>query len=424
MTPPAQRSGADSTRPGNRTPKGFPAAAVGRTGWSIFDSDVPYPIAVMFASAIEHNSKTLEAYCSRRGVSFAPHGKTTMSPAMFSRQIRDGAWAITAATVWQASAMRSCGVERVIIANQVVTPGEIEWLARARDENFDVYCYVDSVPGVDILVETLDRVRPSRPFPVLLELGVSGGRTGVRSVAEGLEVGRAVAASSDLALTGTAGFEGILGPVGDRAVGDVVGDFLDKIVELTHAIAAEDWFEPSPEVIVTAGGSAYFDYVIDHLSRVDIDLPTRLVIRPGCYISHDDGTLHTSSPMGLLPRTGQDEHLVAAIEVWGVVLSRPEPTRVIVGIGKRDASADGLLPVLKKIRRRGSGDIESVGAVTRVVHINDQHAYLDVDADDHLAVGDLVGLGISHPCTTYDKWRAIPIVDDSYRVIEIAETLF
>ena len=106
------------------------------------------------------------------------------------------------------------------------------------------------------------------------------------------------------------------------------------------------------------------------------------------------------------------------------MLSRPEPTRVIVGIGKRDASADGLLPVLKKVRRRGTGDIESVGAVTRVVDINDQHAYLDVDADDRLAVGDLVGLGISHPCTTYDKWRAIPIVDDSYRVIEIAETLF
>ena len=195
----------------------------------------------------------------------------------------------------------------------------------AHNENFDVYCYVDSVPGVDILVETLDRVRPSRPFPVLLELGVSGGRTGVRSVAEGLEVGRAVAASSDLALTGTAGFEGILGPVGDRAVGDVVGDFLDKIVELTHAIAAEHWFEPSPEVIVTAGGSAYFDYVIDHLSRGRHRSADAFGDPPGCYISHDDGTLHTSSPMGLLPRTGQDEHLVAAIEVWGVVLSRPEP---------------------------------------------------------------------------------------------------
>ena len=168
----ARRSGADSTLPGQIAHRrGFPAAAVGRTGWSIFDPDVPYPIAVMFASAIDHNSKTLVAYCSRRGVSFAPHGKTTMSPALFRRQIDDGAWAITAATTWQASVMRAPGVERVLIANQVVTPGEIEWLARAREEGFDVYCYVDSLAGVDILVETLGRVRPSRPFPVLLELG-------------------------------------------------------------------------------------------------------------------------------------------------------------------------------------------------------------------------------------------------------------
>ena len=150
----------------------------------------------------------------------------------------------------------------------------------------------------------------------------------------------------------------------------------------------------------------------------------RVVIRPGCYISHDDGTLHSASPMGTCPRTADDERLVAAIEVWGVVLSRPEPTRVIVGIGKRDASSDGQLPILKKVRRRGTGRVETVDAMTRAVDINDQHAYLDVDADESLAVGDLVGFGISHPCTTYDKWRAIPIVDDDYVVTEIAETLF
>jgi D-serine dehydratase len=62
--------------------------------------------------------------------------------------------------------------------------------------------------------------------------------------------------------------------------------------------------------------------------------------------------------------------------------------------------------------------------MTRAVDINDQHAHLDVDADASFAVGDLVGFGISHPCTTYDKWRAIPIVDDDYFVTEIAATLF
>src|SRR5262245_46277119 len=111
----------------------------------------------MFESAIEHNSRALMSYCSRRGVSFAPHGKTTMAPALFRRQLRDGAWAMTAATTWQAGAMRACGIERVLIANEVVVQGEIEWMATAREDGFDVYCYVDSVAGVDILEQTLGR---------------------------------------------------------------------------------------------------------------------------------------------------------------------------------------------------------------------------------------------------------------------------
>ncbi len=405
------------------SPKGFPLGAAAGTGWSVFDADVPYPVALMFESAIDHNSAALKEYCERHHVSLAPHGKTTMSPALFRRQLRDGVWAITAATTWQAKTMREAGVDRVLIANEVVVPGEIEWLANAQDDGFEVYCYVDSVAGVEIMDETLARVRPARRLPVLLEFGISGGRTGVRSVADGVLVAAAATQSPYLALTGTAGFDGILGPVGDRTVGDVVDEFLDQIVELTHAVDAEGWFEPTPEVIVTAGGSAYFDHVVDRFCRIDIDGPLRVVIRSGCYITHDDGMLHQASPMGETPRTGHDERLVPAIEVWGVVLSRPEPTRAIVGIGKRDASTDGLLPLVKKVRRRGSTQIEHV-TPRRVVEVNDQHSYLDLEPSDPLAVGDLVGFGISHPCTTFDKWRSIPIVDDDYRVIEISDTLF
>ena len=149
----------------------------------------------------------------------------------------------------------------------------------------------------------------------------------------------------------------------------------------------------------------------------------RIVIRPGCYLTHDDGALHAQSPMGANPRTEEGERLEPAFEVWGAVLSRPEPTRVIVGLGKRDVSTDGLLPVVKKVRPAGTGRVEERTG-PRVAVVNDQHAYLDVDAADPLAVGDLVAVGISHPCTTFDKWRAIPIVDASYRVVEVATTCF
>jgi D-serine dehydratase len=404
-------------------PKGFPLRSAARTGWSIFDDDVPYPVALMFESAIEHNSATMRAYCERHGVSLAPHGKTTMAPALFRRQLRDGAWAITAATTWQARTMREAGVGRVLIANEVVVPGELEWLADALADGFEVCCYVDSVAGVEIMDETLGHTIEGRTLPVLVELGIVGGRTGARTVADGMAVAAAAHRSPYLSLTGVGGFDGILGAIGDRTAGEVVDEFLDQIVELAEAIDAKGWFEPAPEVILTAGGSAYFDHVVDRLSRAEITEPRRVVIRSGCYISHDDGVLHQASPMGETPRTGHDEHLEPAIEVWGVVLSRPEPTRAIVGIGKRDASTDGLLPLVKKVRRRGSRRIEPA-TPRRVVEVNDQHSYLDLDPSDPLAVGDLVGFGISHPCTTFDKWRAIPIVDDDYRVIEIADTLF
>lgn len=403
--------------------KGFPLTATAATQWSIFDDDVPYPIALLLESAIEHNSKTMMRFCERNNVSLAPHGKTTMAPALFRRQLRDGAWAITAATTWQAKTMRQAGVDRVLIANQVVAPGEIDWLARSLDEGFDVCCYVDSLDGVDIMNQTLARVRPARQLPVLLEMGIAGGRTGVRTIADGMVVAAAVARSPHLGLIGTSGFEGILGPIGDRPVSNQVTEFLDQIVELTLAVDAEGWFDPPHEVIVSAGGSAFFDQVVDCFSGLDLKSGVRIVIRSGCYISHDNGSLHQVSPMGETPRTGHDERLIPAIEVWGSVLSRPEPTRALVGIGKRDASTDGLLPILKKVRRRGSAEIDTVPEV-RVVEIHDQHAFLDLDPADPLAVGDLVGFGISHPCTTFDKWRSIPIVADDYRVIEIAETLF
>lgn len=416
-------STATTTTSTSSTPKGFPLGAGNRTGWNIFDPDVPYPIAVMFDAAIDHNSATMRGYCERNGVSLAPHGKTTMAPTLFRRQLRDGAWAITAATMWQAKTMHEAGVSRVLIANEVVVPSEIEWLASAIARGLEAYCYVDSVEGVEIIDAVLTRVGADRPVPVLVEVGIVGGRTGARTDAAGMAVAEAAHRSPHLALTGVGGFDGILGPVGDRNALDVVDEFLDRIVALAEHIDAAGWFTPTPEVILTAGGSAYFDRVVDRFHRATIDGPSRIVLRPGCYITHDDGALHEASPMGASPRTGHDEHLVPAVEVWGVVLSRPEPTRAVIGIGKRDASTDGLLPVMKKVRRRGDAHVGPVSPL-RIVHVHDQHSYLDVDASDPLAVGDLVGFGISHPCTTFDKWRTIPIVDADYNVVEVADTMF
>lgn len=404
------------------TPKGLPFDADRGVGWSLFDGDVPFPVAIVKESAIVHNGAVMRSYCERSGVSLAPHGKTTMSPGLFHRQLDDGAWAITAATVWQAAAMRSAGVGRVFIANEVVVPAEVAWLGRAVDDGFEAWCYVDSVDGVGIMDDALAAAGTVAQVRVVVEVGAPGGRAGVRTLEDGLAVAEAAHRAPRLALTGISGFEGILGATGDRSAAEVVGEFLDRIVDLAHHVAAAGWFQPTPEVIVTAGGSAYFDYVVDRFDALSIDLPLRKVIRSGCYITHDDGGYHRSSPMGATPRVGGDR-FVPAIEVWGAVVSRPEPTRAIVGLGKRDANHEGILPVAKKVLRRGSGVVEDVEP-NRAALMNDQHTFLDVDAEDPLAVGDLLGFGVSHPCLNFDKWRSLLLVDDDYRVVEVLDTMF
>jgi D-serine deaminase-like pyridoxal phosphate-dependent protein len=60
----------------------------------------------------------------------------------------------------------------------------------------------------------------------------------------------------------------------------------------------------------------------------------------------------------------------------------------------------------------------------QVTKLNDQHAFVRLPEDDPLAVGDRLGCGLAHPCTVFDKWRVIPVVDEGYRVLEVVETAF
>ena len=110
------------------------------------------------------------------------------------------------------------------------------------------------------------------------------------------------------------------------------------------------------------------------------------------------------------------------------MLSRPEPGLVVLDAGKRDLPFDLDLPVPLAAVRRGrvpGGTAEAVplGKAT-VTRLNDQHAYVDVEPASELAVGDVVRLGLSHPCTAFDKWRAIPVVDDAGIVVDVLRTYF
>jgi D-serine deaminase-like pyridoxal phosphate-dependent protein len=141
------------------------------------------------------------------------------------------------------------------------------------------------------------------------------------------------------------------------------------------------------------------------------------VLRSGAYITHDNGTYERMTPFNRIPGEGT---LDAALELWAQVLSTPEPGLAIVGMGKRDAPFDEGFPVPLSVRR---GDAVEPLAGAECTRLNDQHAYLTV-APGSVKPADLIRFGISHPCTAFDRWRVIPLVDDHYIVTDLLRTYF
>jgi D-serine dehydratase len=417
------------------TAKGWPALAgalplgdVGRQGWSLLREDLPLPVALLKASALAHNGRWMRGFLEHFDVRLCPHGKTTMAPQLFARQLRDGAWGITVATVQQLLVCRRFGVPRVLLANQLIGRQAIRAvLAELQaDPGFEFLCLVDSLDGVEALRRELEQMPLGRPFEVLLEGGIEGGRTGCRAREEGLAVARAIAAVPELALVGIEGFEDVVS--GDPvAVEAKIEAFLGDLVDLARACAEAKLFAPGP-VLLSAGGSKYFDQVTRAFRTADLGRPVEVILRSGCYLSHDS-KIYTQAFARLRARTPEVERLGAglkpALELWAAVQSTPEPGLAIATMGKRDISHDVDLPLAKQWFRPGLHQRpQDLGPGFQVTGLYDQHACLRMPADSPLRVGDLIGFGISHPCTTFDKWRLLYVVDDDYTVTEAIRTFF
>jgi D-serine dehydratase len=260
---------------------------------------------------------------------------------------------------------------------------------------------------------------------VFLEGGFVGGRTGVRDVETARQVARAVrAAEPYLALRGVEGFEGLIS--GDDHA-QRVGRFLDFLIELAQMIDREELCAPGP-LILTAGGSAYYDIVVEKFRAANLRRQTMILTRSGCYLTHDSG-MYARHFAAIRERSSVAAALgapQAAMEVWAYVQSRPEATRALVTMGKRDVSFDRDLPVPLKWHRPGA-NVRTPRVVPpdhRITALNDQHGYLDLPADSPLQVGDLVGFGVSHPCLTFDRWQTILLVNDDYDVVGAIRTYF
>jgi D-serine dehydratase len=367
-------------------------------------------------------------FTAATGVALAPHGKTTMCPQIFARQLDDGAWGITVANVQQLGLCVDVGIRRVIMANQLVSRGDVAQVIALQRAHADLefHFLVDSPAQLARIEAEAARHAMARPLTALLELGVAGGRTGVRHRDDALVLARAIRRSTAVSLVGLECYEGLTIRGEAQADAEYVGGLMRTMREVAGAIDAEGLFEASP-IVLSAGGSAVFDIVAREL-HATLSKPALTILRSGCYVSHDSGT-YERMLANVRERTGGawktrpgPRH---ALEVWAQVQSRPEPALAILTMGKRDVSFDVEMPRPLAWHRDGAHAApQPVPSSWRITRLNDQHAYLELPADDDLAVGDLVGSGISHPCTTFDKWALIAEVDDGYTVVGGLRTFF
>jgi D-serine dehydratase len=427
----------NTPRPGWLGPwlKGFPAlqpplplADVAARRWTLRSAELPTPLAVVRQQALAHNIAWMQDFAAARGVQLAPHGKTTMSPQLFRRQLDAGAWGLTFANVHQLRLGLGAGARRALIANQLVNAAELAELLqlRRRHPGVELAFFVDSQAQLDLLAAHWARLGAGEArVDVLIELGTS--RCGVRDHDTALALARALKTHPALRLRGVGFYEGlqVAGETGpDRAL---MQQWQARVEALLEAIEVEGLLDGDARPLwLSGGGSALFDLVAPVLAGRPGQTRRLGLLRSGCYICHDhehygrymqamDARLGT--PLG-------EPSLQPALEVWTQVLSCPEPGLALLNAGRRDVSFDQgwPLPVWHLQGRTRA----PAPAAWRVTGLNDQHAYLrwDPAETDGPAVGDRVALGPSHPCTTFDKWAWMAVVDEDDRVVDAITTQF
>jgi D-serine deaminase-like pyridoxal phosphate-dependent protein len=405
--------------------KGMPSWAHGQTvgelaasGLDLFEGGFVGPLVVLDEPALDHNIRVMADWCASVGLALAPHGKTTMAPQLFQRQFAAGAWGLTTANISQLRVYRAFGVSRILMANELVDPFALRWLANelATDPSFEFTCWVDSVEGVAGMTEALEH-----PVDVILELGGPSGRTGVRTLEDAVEIAEAVRRSPVLRLVGAGGYEGALAHGTEDEELAKIDTYMSRLRELITRLAGDGHFDSVDQVIATAGGSAYFDQVAEGLATPWPDgLPVLGVLRSGSYLIHDDGLYRRMSPFSRRHRLPGGEPFWPAMHAWSQVTSHPEPGLALLTMGRRDVSYDQELPEPQQVRHLDGSTEDLHGA--SVSDLNDQHAYLRLGSQP-VSVGEWVRCGLSHPCTVFDKWQLLPLVNGA-RVVDLVRTFF
>lgn len=398
-------------------------AQLHQRGWSLLDGELCLPVATLNWQALARNLQWMARFAAQSQALLAPHGKTAMTPELFRAQQAAGAWGMTLATVPQVQSAARAGVKRILLANPLVGRAEQQQIAALIAAGLEFYCLIDDAAQLPALQQVM--AAAGVRLNLLLELGVPGGRCGVRGEVAALTLAEQIGLYPALQLCGVEFYEGMV-KGGETAL----RQFIRDCYQTTSALQQAGWLQPTPtgQLLVSGAGSANYDLVADEFQQSRLSQQGFvLVLRPGCYALHDSG-IYQDAQQQVLARSLQaclvPGALEDALQLWAYVLSRPEPGLAIIGLGKRDAAFDAGLPQPQLWYRAGMTAPLPVGPGWQACKIMDQHLQLQIPADTDLTVGDMLAFSASHPCLTLDKWRQLAVLDADFVVRRVLATEF
>jgi len=410
----------------NSLTKNSPAISNFDCDYNLLKEDFMLPSMAVKEKAVLNNSKWMKEYAEKAGVLVAPHGKTTMCPDLFEIQLSDGAWGMTLANAYQVKVAFRHGINRILMANQLVGKQNIKSIIEElkTDDDAEFYCLVDDAGNIKELANACREEDLQKPLNLLIEIAPVGGRAGVRTSCEVLELAKVIRSQNPwVRLAGIECYEGVIH--GGDEVGRVK-EFLNFVSQTTVEVEEQGLFD-ADNLILTGGGTVFFDLVSDILTKTPLKTPFNVLIRPGCYLSHDSG-IYDQFQKNLVARdeiaASIDSSLESAIEVLTYVQSIPEPGLAILTMGKRDVSFDSGLPTPVKRFNPKTQELSKLGDDWFLSDLNDQHAFMKFPKEVCLSVGDIIISQVSHPCLTFDKWQEIALIDEEYNVLKMLKTHF
>lgn len=290
-------------------------------------SEIDTPAMVIDLDAFERNIDSVAKYILGNGVQWRPHSKGHKSPAIAHKQIAAGAIGVTCAKLGEAEVMAANGIRDILVSNQVVGPIKTRRLA-ALCHHADVIVAVDNPKNVDEL-EAAAAAAGSRPR-ILIEYNNGMERCGVDR--EGaLALARQLAACKHLRFAGLMAWEGhtMAMKAGADRDAEIVRAIAD-LVSVADAIRAEG----IPVDIVSVGGSGTY--------MTSAKQPGVTEIQAGNAIFGDIDYIQFGA------------NVEPALSLMAQVVSRPNPTRVMVDAGRKSVDPSRMQPVPQGLEITGN----------------------------------------------------------------------